>query len=86
MNVSEDIIPLGEFKSKAAKVLKQLHETGRPIVVTQNGRPAAVLLTPEEFDRLSERDYAQVDRRATVRTSVVDDEALQAFEMNYKKR
>jgi prevent-host-death family protein len=36
--------------------LRQLHETQRPIVVTQNGRPAAVLITPDDFDRLRELD------------------------------
>lgn len=52
MHISEDIIPIGKFKSHAAKVLRQLHDGQRPIVITQNGSPAAVLLTPEEFDRL----------------------------------
>jgi len=27
-------------------------ETGQPVVITQNGRPAGVLLSPAEFDRL----------------------------------
>ena len=30
-------------------------ETGQPLVITQNGRPAGVLLSPAEFDRLVER-------------------------------
>jgi prevent-host-death family protein len=77
--ISEDIIPLGEFKTQAAKIIRQLHETGRPVVITQNGRPSAVLLTPEEFDRLIERDYFQTDHRATVRNQPVDDDALDAF-------
>ena len=56
LHVSEDILPLGEFKAQASRVLRDLRRNGRPCVITQNGRPAAVLLTPEEFDRLTERE------------------------------
>ncbi len=52
--VSEDIIPLGEFKTHASRVLRGLRKDGRPIVITQNGKPAAVLLAPDDFDRLIE--------------------------------
>ncbi len=55
IQISEDIVPLHEFKSNASKLLKRLHQTGRPMVVTQNGRPAAVVVTPEEFDLLTYR-------------------------------
>lgn len=55
IHISEDIVPLGTFKSQASKILRRLHDEDRPIVITQHGRPAAVLLRPEEFDRLSER-------------------------------
>jgi prevent-host-death family protein len=48
-------VPLGEFKSKAAQYLKRLAERNHPMVITQNGRPAAVLLSPSEFDRLLEK-------------------------------
>jgi len=56
IQISEDIFPLGQFKTHASKVLRNLHEKNRPIVITQNGKPAAVLLTPEEFDRLSKQE------------------------------
>jgi prevent-host-death family protein len=55
MRVSQDIVPLGQFKSKAAEYLKRLAERNHPMVITQNGRPAAVLLSPSEFDRLIEK-------------------------------
>ena len=54
--VSEDIYPLGEFKSHASSVIRKLRASRRAAVITQNGRPAAVLITPEEFDRLCERE------------------------------
>jgi antitoxin YefM len=52
MHISEDIVPVGEFKTSIAKYLKSLHETGHHLVITQNGRPAGVLLTPSEYDSL----------------------------------
>ncbi|MEN8151528.1 MAG: type II toxin-antitoxin system Phd/YefM family antitoxin [Planctomycetota bacterium] len=54
--VSKSIVPLGEFKARAAQYLKEAAGSGRPLVITQNGRPAAVLLSPEEFDRIRERE------------------------------
>jgi prevent-host-death family protein len=56
LHISEDILAIGEVKAQLSRVLRQLHETQRPIVVTRNGRPAAVLITPDEFDRLCELD------------------------------
>ncbi len=56
IQVTEDIIPLSLFKTQASKVLHALHETGRSVVITQNGKPSAVVITPEEFDRLRERE------------------------------
>ncbi len=55
VQVANGIVPLGEFKAQAAKYLKRLVETGEPMVITQNGRPAGVLVSPAEFDQLQER-------------------------------
>ena len=55
VQVSDGIVPLGEFKAQAAKLLKRLGESGQPMVITQNGRPAGVLVSPREFDRIQER-------------------------------
>jgi prevent-host-death family protein len=54
--VSEDIIPIGEFKAHASRLLRQVSQTTRPLVITQNGRPAGVLLSPLEYDRLCARE------------------------------
>jgi prevent-host-death family protein len=53
---SEDILPVGEFKAHVSKVFRHLRDTGRPVIITQNGKPAAVLITPEEFDQFRERE------------------------------
>jgi prevent-host-death family protein len=55
VQIADGIVPLGEFKAQASKLLKQLGESGRPMVITQNGRPAGVLLSPRDYDRMQER-------------------------------
>lgn len=55
LKVSENIIPVSEFKAKAAEWLRRLGETAEPLVITQNGKAAGVLVSPEVFDRLTER-------------------------------
>ncbi|RMH64331.1 MAG: type II toxin-antitoxin system Phd/YefM family antitoxin [Calditrichaeota bacterium] len=52
LNVSTDIIPIGEFKSQMSKWLNTAKKTGHPLIITQNGKPAAVVLSPEEFDKM----------------------------------
>lgn len=53
LQVSEDIVPIGELKAHLSEKIRDLRGRKRPLVVTQNGKAAAVLLAPEEFDRLS---------------------------------
>jgi prevent-host-death family protein len=55
VRVSEDIVPVSDFKAQAADWLKRIAETGQPLVITQNGKAAGVLLSPAQFDALSER-------------------------------
>ena len=50
--VSKGIIPVGEFKTSISKWLKDIQQTDHPIIITQNGRPAGVLLSPKEYDNL----------------------------------
>jgi prevent-host-death family protein len=55
VRIAEDIVPVSDFKAQAAEWLKRVAETGRPLVITQNGKAAGVLLSPAQFDTLSER-------------------------------
>lgn len=55
VRVSEDFVPVSEFKAQAAQWLRRLAKTSAPVVVTLNGKPAGVLLSPGAFDELSEQ-------------------------------
>jgi len=52
MNISTDIKPATYLKSKAADLLKQINETHRPVIITQNGEPRAVLQDPKSYDNM----------------------------------
>ena len=52
ISVSSDIIPVGEFKASLAKYLKEIKSNRNSIIITQNGKPAGVLMSPSEFDEL----------------------------------
>jgi prevent-host-death family protein len=50
MNIKQDIKPVTYLKSKAADILKQINETHRPVIITQNGEPRAVLQDPKSYE------------------------------------
>jgi prevent-host-death family protein len=52
INISTDIIPIGELKKKLSQYLANVHSSGHPLVITQNGKPAGVLISPAEYDEL----------------------------------
>ena len=52
ISVSSDIIPVGEFKASLAKYLKEIQQKKNSLIITQNGKPAGVLISPSEFDKL----------------------------------
>ncbi len=55
LQIAEDIVPIGEFKAHVSQLIGKVQRSHRPVVITQNGRPAAVLISPADFDRLSEQ-------------------------------
>jgi prevent-host-death family protein len=42
--------PLSDLESRPSEVIRQIQDTGRPLVLTQNGREVAVLLSMEAFE------------------------------------
>lgn len=81
-STAEDIVPLSDFKARASQLFRKLREGQRPLIITQNGKPAAVLISPEEFDRIRERDRFMEAVSAGLADSaadrLVDDEELGA--------
>jgi len=57
INISQNIVSLSDFKNKASKMLHEIQSSRRPLVITQNGKAAAVLIliSPSDFDLLAEQ-------------------------------
>ncbi|PIP09164.1 MAG: prevent-host-death protein [Syntrophobacteraceae bacterium CG23_combo_of_CG06-09_8_20_14_all_50_8] len=51
LSISEDIKSVSDLKKKTNEIFRQMHHTGRPIIVTVNGKPDAVLLDVEVFEK-----------------------------------
>ena len=55
----QSLVPISKFnKGQAAKIFDRLHSE-RELIVLKNNQPAAIILSPEEYTRLTEieEDY-----------------------------
>ena len=52
ISISNDIVPIAEFKTNISKWFKTLQTSGHPLVITQNSKPAGVLLSAADYDEL----------------------------------
>ncbi len=53
-NLLQSLIPISQFnKGQAAKIFDRLHSE-RELIVLKNNRPSAIILSPEEYTRLTE--------------------------------
>ncbi len=50
-SLTEDVKTVSELKKNLRAVLRHVHDSGRPVVVTVNGKPDAVLMGVEMFER-----------------------------------
>jgi prevent-host-death family protein len=50
-----NIIPVSDLRQDAAKILKQLRDNDKPLIITQRGRAAAVMIGVEAYEK-SEHD------------------------------
>ena len=53
MNI-QNIQSLTQFRQNANAVIKEIAESGTPVVLTQNGRAAAVVISPQEWKKTQE--------------------------------
>ncbi len=54
INLQEDIVPFSTFRSSLSAFMAKTRETQRPILVTQNGKAASVLMDVACFEALRE--------------------------------
>ena len=60
MDITKDIRPLTEFKRETSRFVARLKETGRPSVLTVNGKPSVVVMDATAWQDMQDQiDYAQ---------------------------
>lgn len=52
---NKDIRPMSEFRAGVSAFLRQVHDTKRPLVITQHGKGVAVLLDVDEYEAMLEK-------------------------------
>jgi len=55
INLEHDIKPLSEFRANTAKFIQQIKKTKRPLILTQHGKSAAVLLDVSVYQAIMEK-------------------------------
>jgi antitoxin YefM len=55
IQLDKDIKPLSEFRSKVATYLNHVHNTKRPLLITQNGKSCAVLMDVTEYEAIMDK-------------------------------
>jgi antitoxin YefM len=77
ISVANDIVPIAEFKTDLSKWFKNLQKSGHPLIITQDGKPSGVLLSPDDYDELVyrksfldsiDRGISDVESGKTLRT------------------
>jgi prevent-host-death family protein len=55
VKIDQDIRPLSEVRTGIAAFIKQVHDTKRPLIITQHGKGVAVLVDVHEYEVMQER-------------------------------
>lgn len=54
VRLDKDVKPLSEFRANVSTLVQQVRRTKRPLILTQRGHSAAVVLGVEEYEELLE--------------------------------
>lgn len=66
LRVDQDIRSMSEFRTGIASFLKQVHDTKRPLIITQHGKSAAVLMDVSEYETMQEK----IELLSDIQTSI----------------
>ncbi len=51
ISITQDIKSVTDLKKRTNEIFRQIQRTGRPVIITVNGRPGAVLIDAEIFEK-----------------------------------
>ena len=55
IKINQDIRSMSEIRNSMASYIKQVHQTKRPVIITQHGKGVAVLMGANEFEAMQEK-------------------------------
>jgi antitoxin YefM len=55
-------LPLAEAKAQLSRLVDRVQKTDEEILITRNGRPAAILVSPDEYESWKETHAIQSDK------------------------
>ena len=81
IDITKDIQPLTTFRNNSVKFMKRLKKTRRPIILTVNGKPEAVVQDAAAYQRLLDL-AAQASAEEGIRRGLEDLHAGRTRPMN----
>lgn len=69
LKLTQDMRPVSDLKAHGGELIKQIGDTGRPVILSRHGRPVAVLLPVDDFD-----DYQAFIEQRSVQRAVEEGE------------
>ena len=55
IRLTDDIRPLSTFRAEATSCIRHIHNTQRPMIITQRGKGVAVLIDINAYEALQEK-------------------------------
>ena len=88
--LNQDVRPLSEFRANATSFIEQVRESKRPLLITQHGRGAAVLIDVDEYEYLLEKlellqDVQKAEEQLAVGKLVSHENARKSILKSLKK-
>lgn len=85
---STDVRPVTEFRANTSAMIEEMHSSRRPLILTQHGRSAAVLLDPEVYEDLVAevellRDLSISEAQITAGQVISHDEVVRRMREKY---
>ena len=79
----EKIIPISELQSQAKRIIEGVKQTRDPVIITQRGRPAALLVNYEDYEGMvaTLEEMSQPDWRERLAEAERDSRAGKGMEL-----
>lgn len=79
----EKIIPISELQSQAKRIIERVKQTRDPVIITQRGRPAALLVNYEDYEGMvaTLEEVSQPDWRERLAEAERDSRAGKGMEL-----